>query len=167
MSSKLVSFLVVLFVFAVSDKSDAHTYHSGECPTVEPMSGFDMSQVRFSFCFLYPSTQSNWTNWEKKSRGRKHLKWCLAKQTINLFSSNQILRKNDAHTTTDSNATSICCCYIHFVQVNFMLIIIDRNRWPFQRFIGIWDVVWDFTFYEINMMCVNLPSETHAKISQL
>ncbi|KAG4068863.1 hypothetical protein HA402_005011 [Bradysia odoriphaga] len=44
MSCKLVSCLVLFFVFAVSDKSNAHTYHSGECPLVEPMSGFDMSQ---------------------------------------------------------------------------------------------------------------------------
>lgn len=43
MSCKLLSF-VVIFILAVSDYSYGHTYHSGECPSVEPMSGFDMRQ---------------------------------------------------------------------------------------------------------------------------
>lgn len=49
MSCKLVSFLAI-FILVASHHSHGHTYHSGECPTVEPMSGFDMRQVRFSFC---------------------------------------------------------------------------------------------------------------------
>lgn len=43
MSCKLVS-VVVFFVLAVSHRSNGHTYHSGECPLVEPQSGFDMNQ---------------------------------------------------------------------------------------------------------------------------
>lgn len=48
MSFKLVSF-VVFCILAVSHYCNGHTYHSGECPSVEPMSGFDMKQVRLCF----------------------------------------------------------------------------------------------------------------------
>jgi len=43
MNWKLVNFVVFL-VLAVSHHSNGHTYHTGECPSVEPMSGFDMRQ---------------------------------------------------------------------------------------------------------------------------
>lgn len=52
MSFKLVSF-VVFCILAVSNYCNGHTYHSGECPSVEPMSGFDINQVRFGFQFIY------------------------------------------------------------------------------------------------------------------
>lgn len=52
MSYKLVSFLII-FVLTVSHYSNAHTYHSGECPSVEPMSGFEMKQVRKSEFWIY------------------------------------------------------------------------------------------------------------------
>jgi len=43
MTWKLGSFIVFLII-ALSNHSDGHTYHSGECPNVEPMSGFEMKQ---------------------------------------------------------------------------------------------------------------------------
>jgi len=43
MSWKLVN-VVVFLILAVSHHSNGHTYHSGECPSVEPMSGFEMRQ---------------------------------------------------------------------------------------------------------------------------
>lgn len=49
MISSKVWFGAVLCGFLIANAS-AHTYKSGECPSVEPMSGFDMKKVSKVFC---------------------------------------------------------------------------------------------------------------------
>lgn len=49
MISSKVWFGAVLCGFLIANAS-AHTYKSGECPSVEPMSGFDMKKVSREFC---------------------------------------------------------------------------------------------------------------------
>lgn len=39
----VVSFVLVLALYGRT--GSGHTYHSGECPSVEPMASFDMKQV--------------------------------------------------------------------------------------------------------------------------
>lgn len=48
MISSKVWFCAVLCGFLFANAS-AHTYKSGECPSVEPMNGFDMKKVS-KFC---------------------------------------------------------------------------------------------------------------------
>lgn len=42
----------LLLLAAGGRHTEAHTYHTGECPSVEPMSGFDMSQVKGSLALV-------------------------------------------------------------------------------------------------------------------
>lgn len=35
----------LLVIVGFVSNSNGHTYHTGQCPSVEPMSGFDMKQV--------------------------------------------------------------------------------------------------------------------------
>lgn len=37
--------VVLVIVASAFSRTAAHTYHTGECPSVEPMSGFEMRQV--------------------------------------------------------------------------------------------------------------------------
>lgn len=45
---KLSVFSVIVILGFISN-SNGHTYHTGQCPSVEPMSGFDMKQVNTYF----------------------------------------------------------------------------------------------------------------------
>lgn len=51
MFSKLNVFVIALFVGFSIQSSSAHTYKTGECPTVEPMGDFNMKKV-CSLCRL-------------------------------------------------------------------------------------------------------------------
>lgn len=46
--SKLMTSLVaIVATLAIAGRTvSGHTYHTGNCPSVEPMAGFDMRQVR-------------------------------------------------------------------------------------------------------------------------
>lgn len=41
-----VGVLLLLVAATGVERAAAHTYHTGECPSVEPMSGFDIHQVK-------------------------------------------------------------------------------------------------------------------------
>lgn len=41
----LVAFVAVLAIAGRTSSVSGHTYHTGSCPIVEPMAGFDMRQV--------------------------------------------------------------------------------------------------------------------------
>lgn len=43
---------IALAILAITPKSQQHTYHSGVCPSVEPMQGFDIKQVSFCCFFI-------------------------------------------------------------------------------------------------------------------
>lgn len=44
MSLKLFTSVILAFMI-YGQHIHGHTYHSGECPSVEPMQGFDIKQV--------------------------------------------------------------------------------------------------------------------------
>lgn len=82
MFCKVISAVILCLVF-FGEKSDGHTYHTGECPSVEPMSGFDMSQFlgiwyaiqktsTASSCLIYNITRDVDTNNFKIEQTSQH-----------------------------------------------------------------------------------------------
>lgn len=52
----MVAFKWIAYVSFLVLGCHGHTYHSGECPSVEPMSSFDMHQVSFIYNTLFVHT---------------------------------------------------------------------------------------------------------------
>lgn len=50
----VVAFVAVLAIAGRMPSVLGHTYHTGSCPSVEPMAGFEMRQVRGTWNSAWP-----------------------------------------------------------------------------------------------------------------